>query len=62
MKLKVIDSMQMQGRPRIRQICGNLVGYTDLGEVNNHLLAFQRMVKVMYQNQLNRQSPYWHSW
>ena len=23
---------------------GNLIGYTDLGEVNNHLLAFQRMV------------------
>ena len=24
---------------------GNLIGYTDLGEVNNHLLAFQRMVE-----------------
>ena len=24
---------------------GNLIGYTDLGEVNNHLLTFQRMVE-----------------
>ena len=24
---------------------GNLIGYTDLGEVNNHLLAFQQMVE-----------------
>ena len=24
---------------------GNIIGYTDLGEVNNHLLTFQRMVE-----------------